>query len=128
MARAQDAMRDSLWNARVENQYHRLLVDSAVSLVAVGSELRRHETVMNEAMTALDDAMTDLQGCSGDGMPQMLGLRGQLAEEMNGHHAATGRSADLAAARGETERHAAAMGSMLEQMEQTTECMSCHVD
>jgi hypothetical protein len=50
-------------------------------------------------------------------MQHMTQTRGEMANEMSTHDAAMGQSIDVAAARLECERHAAAMGQMLDGMD-----------
>lgn len=111
------AMRDLVDQARAENDTHLAAVGEALSLAAVATETARHDGRMEQIMGDMDDTMAGMSHCTGAGMADMHGMMTGMTTEMDGHHTAMQDADDLAAARAEADRHAAAMTGMMDGMD-----------
>ncbi len=125
MMSGQETMRGEVANARLENQRHLDAVLSADSLPAVTSEMGRHDAAMTAMMSNMDDAMDDMQHCTGPGMQHVMDMRGEMTGEMGAHDAAMRGSTSLGDARTEAQRHASAMGDMMDGMDGGLGDMDC---
>ena len=116
-------MRNHLQDARVENQAHLEGARAATSMADMGAEMNRHGFRMDATMDAMERAMGDMMGCVD--MQAMMGMQGDMSDEMDAHGMTMAGAPDFATARGEVERHAAAMASMMDQMDTALRAMDC---
>ena len=120
-------MRGYVDDTRRETIRHLEAARTAITTQDMRAEMERHRNGMTPMMVDIDmsmDAMAD--HCGGDGAGDMRALYGALDGEMAQHLSAMDASLVMSAALAEVERHAAAMMTMMDDMDGAMTRMTCH--
>ena len=119
-----DAMRGSVSDAVEEDQTHLTAARAAATMPDMLVEVDRHEGRMNMIMGDMTDHMSSMHGCSG--LQSMMGLRNDMAVEMQAHDATMRGMSNVVDARTEVEHHVGTMHTMMDDMSNMLDGMHCN--